>query len=113
MLTIEYAENPNAFLAIFMGVTACVGGGMLRDVLFNDIPFILRKRIYALAAAAGAGVYYLLWYIEANNVLAMIVGALTTILIRVLATVFKWNMPKAINFTKLRQQAQEKEKNIK
>lgn len=111
MLTIEKATDPNAFIVIFMGVTACIGGGMIRDIMLNDIPFVLRKRIYALAAAAGAGVYYLLWYLQLNGALAMIIGALTTVAIRILATVFKWNMPKAINFSKLRAEEQEKAEN--
>ena len=90
------------FVVIMMGMIACIGGGMIRDVLLGTIPFVLRKRIYALAAAAGAGVYYLLWYLCVDEGVAMIVGAVTTILIRVLATVFKLNIPKAINFSKLR-----------
>lgn len=90
------------FVPILMGVIACVGGGMIRDMMLNDVPFVLRKRIYALAAAAGSALYYTLWYFEANETVAMISGALVTILIRVLATIFKWNMPKAINFSKLR-----------
>ncbi len=90
------------FVAIFMGVVTCIGGGMLRDIILGDIPFVLRKRIYALACIAGSSVYYLLWYVNAPEELAMSLGALTTFGIRVLATVFKWNMPKAIEFSKLR-----------
>ncbi len=90
------------FVVIMMGMIACIGGGMIRDVLLGTIPFVLRKRIYALAAAAGAAMYYLLWYFSVGEAAAMIVGALTTVLIRVLATVFKLNIPKAINFSKLR-----------
>lgn len=102
MISID-AGHANPFFAIAMGMIACIGGGMLRDIMLNDVPFVLRKRIYAIAAAAGAGVYYLIWWISPEaEVAAMIIGALTTVLIRVLATVFKWNAPKAINFTKLR-----------
>ena len=90
------------FTAIMMGMIACIGGGMIRDIMLGTIPFVLRKRIYAIAALAGAGVYYLLWYLNVDEAIAMVVGALTTILIRVLATVFKLNIPKAINFSKLR-----------
>ena len=90
------------FIAIMMGMIACIGGGMIRDVMLGTIPFVLRKRIYAIAALAGAAVYYLLWYLNVGEAIAMIVGALTTILIRVLATVFKLNIPKAIVYSKLR-----------
>ena len=89
-------------VVIFMGAVTCIGGGMLRDIILGDIPFVLRKRIYALACMAGSSVFYLLWYIGAPEVVTMLAGALTTFGIRVLATIFKWNMPKAIEFSKLR-----------
>ena len=94
-------SQTSPLVAIMMGVTACIGGGMIRDVMLGTIPFVLRKRIYAIAALAGAGVYYLLWYFNVDEALSMIVGALTTILIRVLATVFKLNIPKIINYSKI------------
>lgn len=112
------AGYDNPLIAILMGMTACIGGGMLRDMMLNDIPFILRKRIYAVAAAAGAAVFYVMFKLAPEyEVAAMIFGAVTTILIRVLATVFRWNMPKAINFSKeralaeIRAAEQEKEEN--
>ena len=94
-------SQTSPLVAIMMGVTACIGGGMIRDVMLGTIPFVLRKRIYAIAALAGAGVYYLLWYFNVDEALSMIVGALTTILIRVLATVFKLNIPKIISYSKI------------
>ena len=89
------------FIAIMMGMIACVGGGMIRDVMLGTIPFVLRKRIYAIAALAGAAVYYFLWYINVDEAVAMIVGAIATIMIRALATVFKLNIPKAIVYSKI------------
>lgn len=89
------------FIAIMMGMIACIGGGMIRDVMLGTIPFVLRKRIYAIAALAGAGVYYLLWYFSVDEAAAMIIGALTTIVIRMLATIFKLNIPKAIVYSKI------------
>ena len=103
------AGHINPFVPILMGMIACIGGGMLRDIMLNDVPFVLRKRIYALATIAGAGIYYVIWrFAPSYEALAMIVGALTTILIRVLATVFKWDMPKAINFSEFRDEDTEK-----
>ena len=92
----------NPLVVVFMGVMSCIGGGMLRDIILGDVPFVLRKRIYALACLAGSTVFYILWYCGAPEVVTMLAGALTTFGIRVLATVFKWNMPKAIEFSKLR-----------
>ena len=103
MLAID-AGHVNPFVPILMGMIACIGGGMLRDIMLGDVPFVLRKRIYALATAAGAAVYYVIWHFAPSyEVLAMIVGALVTVIIRILATIFKWNMPKAINFSEFRE----------
>lgn len=111
MVAINAGHQDNPFIVIIMGMTACIGGGMIRDLIFNDVPFVLRKRIYALATAAGAAIFYIIQYINVEyQVFAMIVGALTTIAIRVLATIFKWNMPKAINFQALREDSDTAEK---
>ena len=90
-----------AFIAIFMGVLSSVGGGMVRDVILGDIPFVLRKRVYAIACIVGASLYYLLWYVGADDIAAMLISTLTTVGIRVAATVFKWNIPKVIKFSEI------------
>lgn len=111
MLAINAGHADNPFIVILMGMTACIGGGMIRDLIFNDVPFVLVKRIYALATAAGAGVFYVIQRMYADyQVFAMIVGAVTTIAIRVLATIFKWDMPKAIEFKALRTESDSTEK---
>ena len=101
------AGHVNPFVPILMGMIACIGGGMLRDIMLNDVPFVLRKRIYAVATIAGAAIYYVIWrFAPTFEAGAMIIGALTTIIIRILATIFKWNMPKAINFSEFREDDQ-------
>ena len=106
------AGNTSPFVIIVMGMIACIGGGMLRDIMLNDIPFVLRKRIYAIAAAAGAAVYVLFWKVTGNftsgipDWVATVLGAATTIAIRILATRFKWNAPKAIKFSEVREPKQ-------
>jgi uncharacterized membrane protein YeiH len=39
-----------------LGVASAVGGGVMRDVLLNRVPMILRREIYASAALVGAGI---------------------------------------------------------
>ena len=90
-----------AFLAVSMGVISAVGGGMVRDVCLGDVPFVLRKRIYALAAIVGASLYYLIdvaiFRAEiAGDIVGSVVGVLSVVLIRILATHFKWNLPHVI-----------------
>ena len=92
-------------IAIPMGVISSVGGGLVRDLILREIPFIIKKRIYALAALAGAALYYSLAVaLTVDTVIATLAGLLLTFALRVLATVFKWNMPKAIDFARLAEQ---------
>nr|WP_239028576.1 trimeric intracellular cation channel family protein [Pseudonocardia acidicola] len=76
-----------------IGVITGIGGGVLRDVLLNEIPLVLRREIYALAAAAGAGV------VVAGNRLGLppvpvtLVGAALVAALRILALWRRWNAP--------------------
>lgn len=93
-------------LCAILGMMSAVGGGMIRDLILRDIPFILRKRVYALAALIGASLYYVLVIrIFPGNPVAKVISQVgciaLVVLIRVLATKFKWNLPKAIEFSKL------------
>ena len=82
------------FLVIFLGVITGVCGGILRDIMAGQTPYVLRKHIYACASIAGALLYAGLMDIINGN-LAMLTGACTVILIRLLATHFCWNLPTA------------------
>ncbi len=82
------------FLVIFLGVITGVGGGILRDIMAGQTPYVLRKHIYACASIAGALLYVGLME-RINGNLAMLTGACTVILIRLLATHFCWNLPTA------------------
>lgn len=84
----------NSFLSIFVGMMTGVGGGVMRDMMAGGVPTILRKKVYALAAGIGALIYQLL--VEHNTCpqgLAILAGAGSIIVIRLSATVFKWNLP--------------------
>ena len=82
------------FLIIFLGVITGVGGGILRDIMAGQTPYVLRKHIYACASIVGAILYaWLLNYIDGN--IAMLIGACSVVLIRLMATHFCWNLPTA------------------
>lgn len=83
-------EN-NFFLLIFLGVITGVGGGVIRDMLAIQKPYILVKHVYACASILGATLCVALWPL--GDVIAMFAGALLVVVIRVLATTFKWNLP--------------------
>jgi uncharacterized membrane protein YeiH len=102
-----------AFVAITMGMVTCVGGGLMRDVILGDIPFILRKYVYAVATIIGSAVYYIVAVAfmpgnEAATVVATVSCTLVVFVIRMLATAFKLNLPKAIRFSELKEELEDK-----
>ncbi len=101
-------------VAITMGVISSCGGSLTRDVILGKIPHVLRKHIYVLALIAGSVSYYvtaklILPSSSLSNIVATVVCVIVIFVIRMLATHFKWNMPKAIDFAKLRSQTDESE----
>lgn len=90
--TLSYGHN--GLLAVLLGTTTAVGGGVLRDILLNRVPVILEKEIYALAALFGTLIVVLGSYItflppEAVSIIALV----ATATLRLLALHFHWNLP--------------------
>ena len=92
----EAGFETNVFLITFLGMTTAIGGGMIRDMLISEIPFVLKKHIYAVAAIVGALSFAILCNMGASSALSYALGWMITTTVRLLATVFKWNLPKAI-----------------
>ena len=85
----------NAFLSIFLGVLTGVGGGLLRDTMAREVPKIFRKRIYAVAAWLGAAMYYYTIGMGLAEAAAIILSSAAVVVIRMLATHYEWNLPRA------------------
>lgn len=90
----EVIPEANAFLAIFVGVCTGVGGGVMRDVFSNTMPYIFVKHFYATASMIGAIITVVIWHVAPQRV-AMIGGIIVVIILRELANRFKWNLPRA------------------
>lgn len=91
-MSMGYTEN--GFFVVFLAMVTGIGGGVLRDLMIGEIPFVLRKRIYAVASILGGMVYYqLVWRID--DMAAAFIGIAVVFGLRMLATIFKWNLPKA------------------
>ena len=90
--TINAGFGDNVFFCVFLGMLTGVGGGMLRDVMSQTTPAVLRKHIYALASIAGALCYYYLH--PYHDGLAILVTTVLVIVIRLLASHYKWTLPR-------------------
>lgn len=81
------------WVGIIMGTLTGAAGGVLRDTLINEVPLIFRKEIYALACVFGGLIYYLCLNMGVNQTLTQILGAVSVILIRVLAVQYHISLP--------------------
>ena len=81
----------NPFFFVFIGVLTGVGGGVLRDIMAGETPYILVREIYASAAIAG-GITCVVCGSTMGEATATILGLIVTIVIRSLAAYFHWNL---------------------
>jgi len=93
-------------VAIFAGTVTSVGGGLIRDIVLRDVPFILRKRVYAVAVIIGVSLYYVFESfvfakIENSDVFSTLICVGVVFVIRMCATRYRWNIPKAIKFSEM------------
>jgi uncharacterized membrane protein YeiH len=88
------AYKNNFILVITLGVITGVGGGVLRDVLVNEKPYILVRHIYAVVSILGSCLYYLLSVRLGYKVSATFVVIIFTVLMRMMAAKFRWRLPK-------------------
>jgi uncharacterized membrane protein YeiH len=90
-LALEAGMSP--FVASMMGVVTGVFGGVLRDVILNEVPMVLRDgRPYAIAAFLGCWLYVLMLKASAPPALAMWTAAGVTTGFRMLAWRFDWSI---------------------
>lgn len=81
------------WVGVIMGTLTGAAGGMLRDVLINEVPLIFRKDIYAIACVCGGVIYYLALALELPASVTQTATAVSVILIRILAVRFGISLP--------------------
>lgn len=81
----------NPFFFVFIGVLTGVGGGVLRDIMAGETPYILVREIYASAAIAG-GITCVVCGSTMGEATATVLGLIVTVVIRSLAAYFHWNL---------------------
>lgn len=88
------AYPDNYILMIFAGTCTGIGGGMIRDLFLMRIPYVFVKHVYAVPCIVGSALYAIL-YVTAglDNLIAMIISLAVIFTLRIIATVFHWNLP--------------------
>ncbi|WP_108244986.1 trimeric intracellular cation channel family protein [Muricauda brasiliensis] len=80
-------------ICVFLGTMTACFGGVIRDILCNEIPVIFHKEIYATACILGALSYFLIIQFPVKDEYAYIAAILVVILLRLLAVRFKITLP--------------------
>jgi len=81
------------WVAVLMGTITATAGGILRDIVCAEVPLVLRREIYATAAALGAVAYILLQGAGAGREVAVTLGGLIAFGVRAAAIVAGWSLP--------------------
>lgn len=81
--------------SVGMGVLTAVGGGVVRDLLAGEVPLVLRREIYAMAALIGAVIVAVAYELEAYGPIPAAVAVLVTFIVRFTAVRREWNAPTA------------------
>ena len=83
-----------AIIAVIMGVVTAIFGGVLRDIVVNEIPKAFSDHIpYSVIAFTGGWVVLVLNYLMVEAFVAVAIGAILTIVLRILALFFGWRLP--------------------
>ena len=89
--------NIDPSMAVLMGLSSAVVGGVIRDILCNEVPLIFHREIYATACIAGALVYLVLSRLGTPEVICETVTVSSIIAIRILAIRFNIALPRLMN----------------
>lgn len=90
---IDYGINP--LMAAILGMITGIGGGMTRDVLAGDVPFVLHGDLYAIAALAAGATVSLGHVLGVTPSAPMLAGAAICVFLRLMAIYRGWRAPAA------------------
>lgn len=90
---ISLDQGTGSLVAVMMGVTTAIAGGMIRDIICNEIPLVLGKEVYATAAFVTGLTYVLSVNLGAADRYALIIATLVGFTVRALAIIYDWKLP--------------------
>lgn len=92
-LKIGLAAQHPFIIAVMMGVITAVVGGLVRDMICNEIPLVLRREIYITAAVLGCLVFYVLSHLSLMSWLVDLITLCCIFSVRMLALKRDWHLP--------------------
>ena len=95
---IEYGLNP--VVCVILGTLTATFGGVIRDILCNEIPVLFRKEIYATLCIAGGILFFLLQELQVQGEVISLTVAIFIITLRLIAFKYNWSLPIGSVFAK-------------
>lgn len=92
-ITKSLDANFPIWVCIVMGAITGSIGGVIRDILLNEVPLLLQKDIYALACIAGGLVYFGCLYLDFSTGVIELIAAAVVMLVRIIAIQFHIHLP--------------------
>lgn len=92
-ISVTLSHGYNMLIAIILGAITGSAGGVIRDILINEIPLLFRKDIYAMACFLGGLVYYLSTLLSLNLIVTQLLTMFTVIIIRIIARKTNYSLP--------------------
>lgn len=83
----------NSLICVLLGTVTGVFGGVLRDIIVNEIPVVFQKEIYATASIFGGALYLLLVHLQISNPYLQIIPIVSIILTRIIAVTYNISLP--------------------
>ncbi len=90
---IALAQDMSPVIAVMMGVWTAIIGGLLRDIICNEIPLLLQREIYITASITGSLAYLALDYWGLDAIVNEFIMLFTIFAVRMLALRFDWHLP--------------------
>lgn len=91
---IGYRYELSFFGVLILGTIAAVGGGAISDILMGKVPSVLKEDFYASCSIIGGAVFFILIKSSKDYYIASVSSFFVIILIRWLAIIKKWELPK-------------------
>lgn len=88
------AANLHPIICVILGTLSASFGGVLRDILCNEVPLIFHKEVYASLSILGAIIFYILLQTPLDININYVITSALVVVLRILAVKYEWVLPK-------------------
>ena len=92
-LTVALSFDAHPLIAVMMAVLTSIAGGIMRDMICNEIPLVLQKEIYISASIIGSVLYLVLDHLTVADWIKQSLTLTTIFGVRMMAIKFDWHLP--------------------